>query len=95
MTIAMGTKKADAGIEALNKLLADADTRIVPFDELQLRAACEAWKRYGKGRHPARLNFGDCCTYALAKVSSAKLLYKGNDFGQTDVPGVTVPQTAS
>ena len=44
-----------------------------------------AWRRYGKGRHPARLNFGDCCTYALARVSGEPLLAKGEDFPKTDV----------
>jgi len=44
-----------------------------------------AWREYGKGRHPAKLNFGDCCSYALAKHLKQPLLFKGNDFSQTDI----------
>lgn len=51
----------------------------------QAEAARDAYRRYGKGVHPARLNFGDCCSYALAVVSGEPLLFKGADFRQTDV----------
>ena len=47
--------------------------------------ARRAWRRYGKGRHPAGLNFGDCFSYALATLSGEPLLFKGNDFSQTDI----------
>ena len=47
--------------------------------------AAEAFIRYGKGRHPAALNFGDCLTYAAAKVAAAPLLFVGEDFAKTDV----------
>ena len=50
--------------------------------------AMAAWRRYGKGNHPARLNFCDCCAYALSRLSGEALLFKGNDFGQTDVMAV-------
>lgn len=56
-----------------------------PVDRLQARVAVEARARYGKGRHPAGLNYGDCFAYALAKVTGEPLLYKGGDFAQTDV----------
>jgi ribonuclease VapC len=57
----------------------------IPFDDRHWSAAVEAHIRYGKGRHPARLNYGDCMTYATAKVADAPLLFVGNDFAQTDV----------
>lgn len=57
----------------------------VPFDDRHERAALEAFLRYGKGRHPARLNIGDCMTYATASVAGEPLLFVGNDFAQTDL----------
>ena len=58
---------------------------VVPFDQDQAMLAGEAFRRYGKGRHAARLNFGDCFSYALAKQTGEPLLFKGGDFGLTDV----------
>ncbi len=67
-------------------MLQDNAVEIVPFDELQARAAAEAFNRYGKGIDPkARLNICDCAAYALAKTLNAPLLFKGDDFAQTDV----------
>jgi ribonuclease VapC len=57
----------------------------LPIDEQIGRLAVECFERYGKGRHPARLNFGDCLSYACAKAQGAALLFKGDDFAQTDV----------
>ena len=57
----------------------------IPFTEAHWRAAAEASLRFGKGRHPAALNFGDCLTYAVAKVANKPLLFIGGDFGQTDL----------
>jgi ribonuclease VapC len=57
----------------------------VPVDRVQVEAAVAAWRRFGKGRHPANLNLGDCFSYALAKLTAAPLLFKGRDFGQTDI----------
>jgi ribonuclease VapC len=59
--------------------------QVVPFDEDLYDAATAAWLKYGNGRHPAALNFGDCLTYAVAKLSGAPLLFIGNDFTQTDI----------
>jgi ribonuclease VapC len=56
-----------------------------PFDELQLRVACDAALRFGKGRHKAALNFGDCFSYALARTQGLPLLYTGGDFALTDI----------
>ncbi len=59
--------------------------RIVPFTDKQARIARRAFLLYGRGRHPAGLNFGDCMAYALAKETGEELLFKGADFGLTDV----------
>jgi ribonuclease VapC len=59
---------------------------VVALDEVTVRVARDAFMRYGKGRHPAGLNFGDCASYALAKTRGRRLLFKGNDFAQTDIP---------
>jgi ribonuclease VapC len=56
-----------------------------PVDAAQASAAFAAWRRFGKGRHPAGLNLGDCFSYALARAAGAPLLFKGNDFAQTDI----------
>ncbi len=61
---------------------------VVPMDREQLEWARIAFRRFGKGRHPAGLNFGDCFSYALARVTSEPLLFKGDDFGRTDVKTV-------
>ncbi|MFI3219431.1 MAG: type II toxin-antitoxin system VapC family toxin [Methylococcales bacterium] len=58
---------------------------IIAFDEQQAKLARIAWRQYGKGRHPAKLNFGDCCSYALAKYLNQPLLFKGDDFSKTDL----------
>lgn len=76
------------GVDAEERLLAlmrGLNVEIVPFDADQLRFAQSAYVRYGKGRHPAALNFGDCLSYAAAKASGARLLYVGDDFAQTDL----------
>jgi ribonuclease VapC len=57
----------------------------IPFGESHCRAAVKAFLRYGKGRHPARLNYGDCMSYAAARVAERPLLFVGNDFAQTDI----------
>jgi ribonuclease VapC len=61
---------------------------IVPVDEDQAHLAAAGWRRFGRRRHPAGLNLGDCFAYALSKASSAPLLFKGHDFPQTDVASV-------
>lgn len=61
------------------------NVEIVAVDATQAEVARSGWRKYGKGRHPAGLNFGDCFAYALAKTSGEPLLAKGNDFPKTDV----------
>jgi ribonuclease VapC len=62
------------------------DVAVLPFTEEHFHAATEAFLRYGKGRHRAALNFGDCMAYAVAAVAGMPLLYTGNNFAQTDIP---------
>jgi len=69
----------------LHGLLRTIGAEVVPFTEEHYEAAVSAFLRYGKGRHPAGLNFGDCMSYAFARVSGLPLLYAGNDFSRTDV----------
>jgi ribonuclease VapC len=69
----------------LDMLLQSALIRTVAFDEEALSYALDALLRYGRGRHPAKLNFGDCISYGLAKALGAPLLFKGDDFALTDV----------
>ena len=59
--------------------------RLVPFDERHREVAAEAFIRFGKGRHPAGLNYGDCMTYATARLAGDALLFIGEDFAQTDL----------
>ncbi len=69
-----------------DQLLSIAQVSIEPVDETQAKIAREAYRDFGRGSgHPAKLNFGDCFAYALARARSEPLLFKGNDFGQTDI----------
>jgi ribonuclease VapC len=81
-------RRGDIGQTGLAELLARLDVEIVPCDARLARLAYEAWLRFGKGRHPAGLNFGDCFSYALAKQRGEPLLFKGNDFSLTDLSSV-------
>ena len=64
-----------------------AGIEIVPFDGDQYTVARSAFRRFGKGRHAAGLNFGDCIAYALSRITGEPLLFKGTDFASTDVAG--------
>jgi ribonuclease VapC len=66
-------------------LLARSAVEVVPVTAEHAALAAEGWRRYGKGRHPAGLNLGDCFAYALARQRDQPLLFKGGDFAQTDV----------
>jgi ribonuclease VapC len=83
--IVMQARRGDDGARDLDLLLAKLRVDIAAVTADQADIARKAFRRYGRGRHPANLNFGDCFAYALAKDKSARLLFKGNDFGQTDV----------
>jgi ribonuclease VapC len=75
----------EAAEAALDAFVRESGCEIIAFDFPQLRAAQEAYRRFGKGRHPAGLNFGDCMSYALARVCDEPLLFKGEGFGLTDI----------
>lgn len=70
------------------KVLDRFDLTIVPVTEAAARRIGEAYQRWGRGIHPAALNFGDCFAYEIAKQHSCRLLYVGDDFGKTDIEGV-------
>jgi len=73
----------------LNQWTETTRTEVVPFEEGLYLVAFDAFLRFGKGRHPARLNFGDCIAYATATFLSAHLLFVGDDFAKTDVNRIT------
>lgn len=79
------TRLGEAAGADLDLWLYKAEVEIVPVTAEHADRARRAWRRYGKGRHPASLNYGDCFCYALAALSGEPLLYKGNDFSQTDI----------
>ena len=79
------SRKGTDGVRDLELLIARFRIEIVAFTESQARVARTAFERYGKGRHPAQLNFGDCMAYALAREAGEELLFKGTDFSLTDI----------
>ncbi|NEP15468.1 MAG: type II toxin-antitoxin system VapC family toxin [Leptolyngbya sp. SIO4C1] len=85
--IVIGSRYGATGREQLDALIRTHAIAVIPFSQAQAEAAKTAYFTYGKGHHPARLNMGDCCSYALAKVTRQPLLFKGDDFSQTDVDG--------
>jgi ribonuclease VapC len=84
-SIVVEAKAGGEGLADLDELLRAAGVRCVAVDAAQALAARTAWRRYGKGRSPAGLNYGDCFSYALATTLDRPLLFKGEDFSQTDV----------
>jgi len=86
--IVVEAKKGPPGGRELDLLLHRAGIDIVSMDIRQYELARMAWRKYGKGRHAAGLNIGDCCAYALSVYSGEPLLYKGNDFSRTDIQAV-------
>lgn len=81
----MTGRRADAEAEKIENLIAALAIEIVPVSIDQGQIAISAFWRFGKGRHPAALNLADCMTYALARTLNAPLLFKGEDFAQTDI----------
>lgn len=86
--IVIESRKGEAGGRELDLLLYRTGIEVVAVDQDQAENARLAWRRFGKGRHPASLNYGDCFAYALAKSRRAALLFVGNDFAQTDIERV-------
>jgi len=83
--IVIHTRKGPAGTRELDLFLHSARATVVSLDADQVLLARTAYEKYGKGRHPAALNLGDCCSYALSRSSGEPLLFKGNDFSKTDI----------
>jgi len=69
----------------LERLIDELEIQEIPFGEVHWRESVEAYRRFGKGRHPASLNFGDCMTYAVANLTGEPLLFVGSNFSKTDV----------
>jgi len=83
--IVLEARRGEAAGREFDLFLQQAGVEVVAVDAEQIDIARVVWRKYGKGRHPAGLNFGDCFSYALAKTYDEKLLAKGNDFPQTDI----------
>ena len=81
-----GGRLGEDGVSKVNRVLLEMELIVRPFDERQARLAHEAFRKFGKGVHSkARLNMGDCASYALARSLNAPLLFKGDDFPHTDI----------
>jgi ribonuclease VapC len=86
LSIVMEGRKGEAARRDVERLIAVGGFEIVPVTPQQALLAIEAFRTFGKGRHPAGLNIGDCFSYALARATGHKLLFKGQDFARTDIP---------
>jgi len=83
--IVIEARRGDAAGREFDLFLVRCNLQVIPVDAEQADLARTAWRRFGKGRHPAALNFGDCFAYALAKSTGEELLAKGTDFTLTDI----------
>lgn len=92
--IVIEAKKGETGGRELDLFLHKSKTEIVPLRAEHVEMARTAHRKFGKGRHPAGLNIGDCCSYALAEYSGEPLLYKGGDFARTDIRGADTGRAA-
>ena len=79
------SRKGETGGRDLDLLISKSKIEVVPVDEGQVEEARRAWRRFGRGRHAAGLNYGDLFSYALARTTGQPLLFKGDDFTRTDV----------
>ena len=84
-SIVVLARRREQGLVLLHQVLADMQVQTVPLSADHARLAIDAFRQFGKGRHLAGLNFGDCFSYALAKATGEPLLFKGDDFSQTDI----------
>lgn len=83
--IVLESKRGESAGREFDLFAVRTNLEIVPVAAEQVEAARSAWRRFGKGRHAAALNFGDCFTYGLAKLSGEPVLAKGSDFASTDI----------
>jgi ribonuclease VapC len=84
-SIVAETRAGDGGLRQFDSFIRESGLAVEPVTHEHALIAREGFSKYGKGRHPAGLNFGDCFAYALAKSTGEPLLFKGEDFRQTDV----------
>jgi ribonuclease VapC len=89
VSIVIESRKGEPGRQLLERFLDLTTAEIMPVTADQADLACDAFRRYGKGRHPAGLNLGDVFAYALARATGEPLLFKGNDFTRTDIARAT------
>ena len=83
--IVLANKLGPDGAALVNQFLEEARVLVVPFGRDHISSFMDAFQRYGKGRHPAALNMGDCFSYAIARVAGQPLLFVGDDFPKTDI----------
>jgi ribonuclease VapC len=88
--IVLGRRFGETGTRELDLIIQRIPIEIIPVDLDQLEWARFAFQTFGRGRHPAKLNFGDCFSYALSRFTGEPLLYKGTDFSQTDLASALV-----
>ncbi|MGQ0816104.1 MAG: type II toxin-antitoxin system VapC family toxin [Gemmatimonadota bacterium] len=86
--IVLQVRRGDTGAYQLDQFIARANVRVEPVTRTQSDLARDAFRRFGKGRHPAALNFGDCFTYALAADLGESILHTGDDFSRTDIASI-------
>ena len=84
-TMVLAGRREDEVLDRLDRFLRTASIETIPFTADHAAVARQAFLRYGKGRHPAALNFGDCIAYATARLEAMPLLFKGDDFRLTDI----------
>ncbi|HEY0421858.1 MAG TPA: type II toxin-antitoxin system VapC family toxin [Rhodopila sp.] len=84
-TMVVDRRGGALSISRFEDFLRNAEIELIPVSVSQATLARRAWRTFGRGVHPARLNYGDCFAYALAKETREPLLFKGNDFAQTDI----------
>ena len=85
LSIVIEARRGLAGLTLVDDIMRDSGIEIAEVDEGTARRAVKAWRRFGRGKHAARLNFGDCFVYALAGETGYPILCVGNDFAQTDL----------
>lgn len=83
--IVLSSRRGKPSLNEVVELIEELGVTIVPFDTLQMSAAVGAFERFGRGRHKAALNFGDCLAYGTAAAARDSLLYVGQDFSKTDI----------
>ena len=83
--IVLGSRRGKPSAGQVEELIEELGVTVAPFGAVQWQAAVDAYDRFGRGKHPAGLNFGDCLAYAMASTAGDSLLYVGNDFSKTDI----------